>query len=66
MTFSSVNWMEGFGAAVAGVSRTWAAVIIAVAMVLSETQYFGRLIPILGGGAAATLIVLGECRPRGD
>jgi len=55
VTFSSVNWMEGFGAAVAGVSIIWAAVIIAVAMVLSETQYFGRLIPILGG-----------CRPRGN
>jgi hypothetical protein len=37
----------------------WAAVILAADISLEGTGYMGRLIPILGGGAAATIILLG-------
>jgi hypothetical protein len=37
----------------------WAAVILAADVSLQGTGYMGRLIPILGGGAAATIILLG-------
>jgi len=37
----------------------WAAVIFAADIALKDTGYMGRLIPILGGGAAATIILLG-------
>lgn len=36
----------------------WAAVIIAVSITV-RTDEFPRLLPILGGGAAATIIMLG-------
>jgi hypothetical protein len=37
----------------------WAAVILAVDISLRGTRYMGRLIPIDGGGMAATIILLG-------
>jgi hypothetical protein len=37
----------------------WAAVILVPDISLKGTDYMGRLIPILGGGAAATIILLG-------
>ncbi len=37
----------------------WAAVIIASATVVEGTPGFSRLLTILGGGAAATIILLG-------
>jgi len=37
----------------------WAAVIFAADIALKDTGYMGRLIPILGGGAAASIILLG-------
>jgi hypothetical protein len=37
----------------------WATVIFAADIALKDTGYMGRLIPILGGGAAATIILLG-------
>jgi hypothetical protein len=40
----------------------WAAVIIASATVLQGTGYVGKMILILGGGAAATNIILGGTR----
>ncbi len=43
----------------------WAAVIVAASMVLAGTPYWGQMLPILGGGAAATIIVLGGTR-RGE
>jgi hypothetical protein len=37
----------------------WAAVLVAAAFVLQGTDYFARLLPILGGGAAASIVVVG-------
>ncbi|MFQ6105154.1 MAG: hypothetical protein ACE5OP_12830 [Candidatus Glassbacteria bacterium] len=37
----------------------WAAVILASAVVLQGTEYFGQMLPILGGGAGGSIIVLG-------
>jgi hypothetical protein len=37
----------------------WVSVILAADLSLQGTGYMGRLIPILGGGAAATIILLG-------
>ena len=36
----------------------WGAVIIGVALVLRETGLMGRLIPILGGGAGFSVVIL--------
>ncbi len=37
----------------------WAAVLIATALVVSDTPgVFARLLPVLGGGAGASVIVL--------
>ncbi len=35
----------------------WAAVILAASIVLKDTGYFPRLLPILGGGAAWNVII---------
>jgi hypothetical protein len=37
----------------------WAVVILAVNIALKDTGCMARMIPILGGGAAATIILLG-------
>ena len=37
----------------------WAVVIFATDIVLQDTGHMRKMIPILGGGAAATLILLG-------
>ncbi len=49
------------------VAIVWAAVILATAIVLKGTSYWLRILPIVGGGAAATLILMGghRCRARG-
>jgi hypothetical protein len=39
----------------------WGAVIVATASRLKGTDYFSDLLPILGGGAAASLLVVGMC-----
>ena len=36
----------------------WVAIIFASAMVLSGTDYLGRMLPILGGGAVFFVILL--------
>ena len=36
----------------------WAAVIIASAFILKDTVYFAQILPILGGGAAGSIVVL--------
>jgi hypothetical protein len=56
--------LNRFDSGTLGVAIIWAAVIFATAIALSGTTYFGRLVPILGGGAAASLILLGGCRPK--
>ncbi len=50
--------MKKTGTVVIANAIIWAAVIFASVMVLQGTEYWGRMIPILGGGAAATLIVV--------
>ena len=37
----------------------WGGVIIAIALVLRGTDYMGKLIPILGGGAGVSVVILG-------
>ena len=54
--------MNKSGWAIIAVAIIWAGVIIASAMVLEGTPYWGRMISVLGGGAAATIIVLGGTR----
>ncbi len=46
----------------------WAAVILASAMVLRGTDGFAKLLPILGGGAGGSIVVVagGLRRPRAD
>jgi len=50
--------MKKTGTVVIANAIIWAAVILASVMVLQGTEYWGRMIPILGGGAAATFIVV--------
>lgn len=45
---------------VIGVAIIWAAVIIATSIVLAGTGLMGKMIPILGGGAAGSIIVVGS------
>ncbi len=47
-----------FGIAAVVAALIWAAVIVAVSLVADTTE-FPRLLPILGGGATATIILLG-------
>ncbi len=54
-----------YGSATLGVAIVWAAVIMACAIVLKDSGYFSQLIPILGGGAAASVIVvIGGCKGK--
>lgn len=45
-----------------GIVIIWVGVIFASAIVLAGTEYLGMMIPILGGGAAGSLIILGGAR----
>ena len=45
--------------AVVVIALIWAAVIIATSMVLAGVPEFSRVLTILGGGAAASIILLG-------
>jgi hypothetical protein len=56
--------MERFDSGIIGVAIIWAAVIFASAMILEGTAYFSQMLPILGGGAASNIIILGGTRPR--
>ena len=51
--------MDKFGKPIIWVALIWAVVIFASAVVLKGTPYWARLLPILGGGAAVTIIILG-------
>jgi len=46
-------------AAIIGNAIIWAAVILSSAYVLEGTGYMQKLIPVLGGGSAVSLIILG-------
>ena len=50
---------RGAGTVVIAVAIIWAAVILASAHVLQGTGLMGTMIPILGGGAAGCIIVVG-------
>ncbi len=54
--------MKSYGTVVIGVALIWAAVIFASGIILSGTPYWGQMIPILGAGAAASIIVVGWLR----
>ncbi len=58
--------MRVYQVVVIAVALIWAAVILATRMVLEDTPYAARVLPLLSGGAAATIIVLGgACRKGG-
>jgi hypothetical protein len=46
-------------ACILGNAIIWAAVILAAAVVLQGTDCMAKMIPILGGGAGASVVVLG-------
>ena len=56
--------MKSYDAGILGVAIIWAAVIFASATILKGTPYFSQMLPILGGGAASSIIVLGGARPK--
>jgi len=56
--------MERYNEGIIGVSIIWAAVLIASAIILQGTNYFSQLIPILGGGTASCIIILGSLKDR--
>ncbi len=58
--------MQKFDAGIIGVAIIWAAVLAASAIVLKGTPYFSQMLPILGGGSAASIIVLGASRTQKD
>jgi hypothetical protein len=64
MSVSGSRERDWSGYSIIAVAIVWAAVILATSAVLEGTDYFSKLIPILGGGAAATLIILGGARKR--
>ncbi len=51
--------MNKFGWTIIAIAIVWAAVIVATSNVLWATAYAPKVARILGGGAAATIIVLG-------
>ncbi|MCW4043234.1 MAG: hypothetical protein NWE90_05875 [Candidatus Bathyarchaeota archaeon] len=54
--------MKNCTAGIFGIAIIWVAVLFASALILQDTEYFSQMLPILGGGAAACLIVLAGCR----
>ena len=56
--------MNRAGWSVIGVAIVWAAVIFASSVILRGTPYWGKLLPILGGGAIATIIVMSGTRRK--
>lgn len=53
-----------WGIAVIVVAIIWAAVILATAVAMKGASEYPRLLNILGGGAAATIILLGGIAAR--
>ena len=46
------------GAYIIGNAIVWGAVMIGVALVLRGTDYMARILPILGGGAGFSVVIL--------
>ncbi len=44
----------------------WAAILVASAIILGGTPYFGQMLPILGGGAAFFVVILPAGIFRGE
>ncbi len=57
--------MNRSGWSIVAVAIVWAAVILASAVVLKDTPYWTPMLPILGGGAGATIIIMGGARYKG-
>ncbi len=49
--------MKSNPAVTIGIAIIWAAVILASATILKGTPHWGQMLPILGGGAAACIII---------
>ncbi len=56
--------MQKSDAGIIGVAIIWAGVILASTVILKGTEYFSQMLPILGGGAASSIIILGGSRPQ--
>ncbi|MCL5962452.1 MAG: hypothetical protein M1358_24590 [Chloroflexi bacterium] len=54
------QWQVG----IIGVAIIWPAVIVASDLVLQGTPYMAKMLPVLGGGAAASIIMLGGLSRR--
>ncbi len=50
--------MSVLSRALLGIVILWVAVIIATTVILKGTPYLGPMVPVLGGGAAGTLVIL--------
>ena len=57
--------MKKSGALIIGNAIIWAAVIMASALVLRDTPHFDRMLLILGGGPAASMLILAVKLRRG-
>lgn len=57
--------MRGANTGVLGQAIIWAAVMIACALALSGTECFDRILPLLGGGAAGSVVIAGAGRKPG-
>ena len=47
------------------VAIVWAAVLVAAAAVLRGTAYWAQILPILGGGSAMTVLLVGAASRSG-
>ncbi len=56
--------MQKFDAAIIATTIIWAAIMVASAIILEGTSYFSQMLPILSGGAATSIVVLGASRPK--
>ena len=55
-----MNCCRSARAVLIGNAIIWAAVVLATSFVLEGTGLMGKLIPILGGGAVASIILVGR------
>ena len=49
---------------VIGLAIIWAAVIFASSLLLGDTVFWGQMLPILGGGAASSILIVGGSMRR--
>ncbi|VVB95695.1 Uncharacterised protein [uncultured archaeon] len=46
------------------IALIWASVIVAISTILEGTQYMNRVLPILGGGSFASILILNNIRKK--